>query len=165
MRPLSLGAVVAFALCAGLAQAKTFNIDMNGQSTTFDAPAAGGAISNFSITISGTTFDTLLPGVDTPTYNLADNDFKAADGGIFSYVTNSMAGPGCLVEDCLLEFEDRADPEIPPIWAAFSLTALEVFASGEYIISDPDGVVPLPPALVAMLGGLGLLWGVGRRRG
>ena len=162
-------AVAAALLTIGLpTSAATFNITMAGQTTTFEAPAAGGAISNFMITIGGVTFDTLLGGNDAPTYNLADNDLKGADGGIFSYVTNSAAAPGCLVLDCRLEFEDRADPEIPPVWAAFSLTDLEVFASGFYVIAPardtPDGVVPVPPALALMLGGLAALAGLGRRR-
>ena len=129
----------------------TYNIAMGGQNTTFTAPMGGGAVSDFSITLAGVTFDTPDAAMP-PLYDPVSNDISAA-GSQFGYLSNSIAGPGCPVGNCVLEFETAFDPLIPPAYAAFNAVDLgTVFAFGYYEITVAP--VPLPAGLVLLLSAL-----------
>ncbi len=160
----TLGVAAAAVLLPAAAGAVTRNIDFGSYETTFEAPEAGGAVSDLVAVLGGVTFDTPDP-VDPPFYNVATNDFSAEDGGIFSYY---LGGAGCPVLVCVLEFEDAIDDMTPPVWAAFTLEMGfpgDVFASGYYVISSAGPApVPLPAPLALLAAGLGGLM-VLRRRG
>ena len=135
----------------------TYDIAMGGQTTTFTAPMGGGAVSDFSITLAGVTYDT--PDAGSPAlYDPVDNDISAA-GSQFGYFSNSIAAPGCPVGDCVLEFENRADPLIPPVYAAYNTVNLgTVFTGGFYEITVAP--VPLPAGLVLLLTALLAVFGL-----
>ncbi len=160
--PARTAALAAFVAVAPMAaHAATWNIDFGSTATTFDADP-GGLVGNMTVTLGGVTFDTPEIGDSAPVYNLASNDFRAFDGSKFSYYLGTA---GCPQPICLLEFEDRFDSMIPPVWAAFPLVdgiPGSVLASGHYEIS----AIPLPATaglIAAALAGLGVV--ARRRRG
>ena len=158
--------ITAALVSAGPVAAATYQITMAGQTTTFDAPLAGGAISNLSVSVAGVIFDTPQAGGLAPVYDPIENDIQGA-GGLFGYFANSIAGPGCAIGTCLLEFEDSNLGLPPKVWAVFPLingTPGAVIASGSYTISSIDGVVPLPASVWLLGAGLAALTAFARVR-
>ncbi|UWQ13258.1 hypothetical protein K3556_09820 [Aliiroseovarius sp. M344] len=113
-------------------------------------------MADFSIILGGVTFDTPDAAMP-PLYDPIDNDIAAA-GILFGYFSNSVAGPGCPVGNCVLEFETAIDNVTPPVFAAFNSVAFDgIIASGAYIITVapvpvPAGIVFLLTALFAVIG-------------
>ncbi|MEM9709805.1 MAG: hypothetical protein AAF871_13570 [Pseudomonadota bacterium] len=166
---LALGLVFASAI-ADRADAAVveFDITFGGATGQFSAPEAGGLLTAFNITVFGITFDTLGVGSVAPTYDAVANDIRGA-ASTSGTVLNSAAGGGCTPLECVLDIEDSVDPGVIP--GQYAIFPLEmgvpgtVLFGGDYVITPPetggggtpDGIIPLPPALALLLGGLGLL--------
>lgn len=164
---LKPAALALAALVASPASATTFNIFLGSGTTTFDAPSGGGAISNFSITVSGITFDTAQTGSSTPVYNAANRDIRGA-ASQFGGFTNSTASGGCPVGSCVLAFESSIALNAPKNWLAFMVGSSGNIANGTYTILQiappPGPVVPLPAPILFLASGVAALAFAGRRK-
>jgi len=167
--------LISFVIVAP-AGAATYQFDFGGPTGTFEAPLGGGLISAFNITISNTTFDTIVADNTQPFYNpilnsfngLFDVEFRGA-GQSTGAVFNSAPSASCLAGDlCVLELFDTVGGTAAPEWAFQNITQLSNVSGGFYAIDPvPVSPVPLPAALPLFVGGLGLLslFGGRRRRG
>lgn len=145
-----------------------FDIVVGGNNGSFLAPDTGGVISNFTVTLSGITFDApdLSQGPNfEPIYDPLENDING-QANLFAYFTNTTAGPMCPISKCVLEFED-SDMGMPPkLYSVFNIDVLTVFDSGEYKItpSSDMSVVPIPAAAWLFATGLISLVGFSKRK-
>lgn len=159
-----MATALATALAAALATpagALTYSIDIGGTVTSFDAPAGGGAVSNFAATIAGVLFDTPDAGSTAPVYDPAENDINGA-ASLFGGFRNSVAAGPCLALGCVLSFEDAIGNAPPRLWSMFPVLPFPdgVIAFGEYSIAP----VPLPAGLPLLAAGAAALLALGRRR-
>ena len=149
------------------ANAATFNIDFSGGASTvlgtFDAPLAGGAVTNFSVTLSGVTFDTSTGAATTFTYNPVINEF-AYTGGFASF-TNSANNVLCPAGGCFLEIYPDPTPAIPGDYLAIDASLSNIDAGTKYLINPVPLIapVPLPPALPVAFIALGFLFFLGKK--
>jgi hypothetical protein len=149
-----------------VASAMTFQIDfLNGTQATFDAPAAGGLISGLVMTLGGITYDREAPGFTPPSYDPVFNDFSDPGPGVtFSYWGSSVSDPTCPTPLCVVEFEDRNDDLVPPVWAANTVPFSTALGSGYYEITPVEGggngngggmsPVPVPAGVLLLASGL-----------
>lgn len=149
-------------------QAATWNIDFGSVEATFTAPAEGGLVSDLVVTLGGVTYDRAVPGFTAPSYDPVYNDFSAPGGGVsFSYWGSTLVGSGCPEALCLIEFEDRASPMIPPLWATNTVPFSSTLGNGHYDIT-PAAVgpapIPVPAPLGLLVAGVAAI-GLVRRRG
>jgi hypothetical protein len=159
-------------LGVGTAQAVTvtYGIDFSGGLGTvlgsFRAEATGGAVTNLTGTLSGVTFDTMLPGTTSFEYDPAINEFTYA--GAFPSFTNSGNYGICAAGGCFLEFYPDPDPLVPGDYLAVDALLNNIDAGTKYVIVPPSpgpAPIPLPGALGLLAGGIGALGlAAGRRR-
>ncbi|MCV6598613.1 MAG: hypothetical protein OIF40_16220 [Mangrovicoccus sp.] len=157
-----------------LGHAATFRIFTAPANTigTFEAPIAGGLVSNLFITQSGVLFDIRLDANGPITYDPAVADFRGISSASF---TNSANYPGvCGPGDCLMEIYPLpdglgGDPNIPSDILAVD-AMLNNIDEGVYYFVDPNPVgvppspVPLPPALAGLTAALAGLVLMRRRK-
>lgn len=159
-------ATLAFAMGAGTANAATFNIFNISTSNllgTFEAPAAGGAVTSMSVSVAGHVFDMLGTGSLAPIYHSASNDLSGTPGGIGG-TTNSAASGVCGIGECVFTFERSVLPT-PGEWHVEKILPLSEQANitgGFYEIKM--SAVPLPASIPLLVGALGLMAFVGRKR-
>ena len=147
----------------------TFQIDISGETGMFEAPEDGGLLTSFSITLNGTTFDTLGMGISAPVYNAIDNDIRGNPSTEAS-ILNSVAGIGCPALSCILALEDSIEPGVvPPLFAIFPIVdgfPGTVTSAGEYNITPPipPAPVPLPAGGLLLLTAIAGVAGLKRRK-
>lgn len=175
----------ATAILASTASAVTFDVVFAGTDTSFGsvaAPAGGGPATSGSLLIDGGTYDVLGAGAQAPVVDIAEGDFN--DGAAFfnsaSFPASTTGGDVvCGPGDCLIEFFDVFDPEVPGEYVALFVPdgmsdMAEVIDTGFYEITGgllgptdeagrPPPVIPLPAGLPLLVGGLGAL-ALARRR-
>ncbi|WP_159090010.1 hypothetical protein [Ruegeria sp. Alg231-54] len=157
-----------FAVSTAHAITVQYEIEIDGTIGAFEAPDTGGLLSSFEITIDGVTFDTLGVGNTAPVFDAVANDIRG-NPGTEGFISNSMAGGGCLAMECILSLEDSGNPGVePPLFAIFPLVdgfPDTVTNSGEYSISQapPVSPVPLPAPFAMLVAALMLFFALGRK--
>ena len=167
---IRIAAVLLFLAPAYAVSAATYQVDFSGGGGTvigtFDAPLAGGNVSNFMVALSGVTFDTSTGVVTTFTYNPVINEFEYTSPGPFPSFTNSVNTPLCAAGGCFLEIYPDPTPGVPGDYLAIDALLNNIDAGTKYII-DPNPVmspVPLPASVPLLAAGLVLLGWLGRRK-
>lgn len=151
---LGLFSAAVLLVAAGAANAATFQIDFSvnggmGVIGTFNAPTGGGVVSDFSVTLSGVTFDTQVGG-GAFEYDPTVNDFT--NWAAFPSYTNSAATGICAAGGCFLEIYPIADGT-PGDYLAIDASLANIDDGTKYLI-DPSPV-PLPASAAFLLAGLG----------
>lgn len=157
---------LCFVGSVGISQAATFEIDFsNGGGTaigTFDAPVGGGSVSNFSVTLSGVTFDTSLGSATTFDYDPTIVEFTYSGG--FASFTNSANYAACAPGECFLEIYPDPTP-IPGDYLAVDKLLNNLGPGTKYQIDPvPVNPVPVPAGLALLLTALGGLAALAARR-
>ncbi|MBF9032953.1 hypothetical protein HKCCE2091_01770 [Rhodobacterales bacterium HKCCE2091] len=163
------GLIAAALLAAGLgtaASAATFTLldeNLPGPTLTpigtFDAPAAGGALTAANIVYNGIVFDILAVGNSAPTYYAAGNYVDGVVG--FGLVYNSTPFSfsdgfdtfDCFVGTCSFQFEDRGGGYPTNAGEWYIEHPFANYALGLYQIEP--AAVPVPAGAVLLLSGLG----------
>lgn len=163
---VSCATLAAAGLAAGGASAVTRSVDFNPGGApnigVFDAPAAGGPVTAFSVTLGATAFDMLTGGATALSYDAATNEFEGA--GAFPLIVPSAATAECPPGDCALELYPNPGDPIPGDFLALNIVTLENIDFGNYVIDPVPSPVPLPATLPMALAAFGLMGWVRSRR-
>ncbi|MEM1273664.1 MAG: hypothetical protein AAGF88_07600 [Pseudomonadota bacterium] len=144
----------ALFFATSMAHAATFSVDFSVNGTmgvvgTFEAPATGGVVSNFSVTLSGVTFDTQVGG-GAFEYNPTVNDFE--NYSAFPSYSNSVATGLCAIGACFLEIYPIGDGT-PGDYLAIDAALANIDDGTKYLIGP--SAIPLPASAALLLAALG----------